>query len=327
MSDSSQDAGFLHAFLLDGHGGGRHLTWQEAQDWQPSDGKIWLHMDYSTPLTQDWLRHHSELDHLISDALLSEESRPRTLGIEDGLLMALRGVNKNPGADPEDMVSIRIWVDEHRIITTLKRNLLSVNTLIQRLEKNKGPQDTADLLINLTDQLIRMMSDTVDDFEDQIAELETQTLTSESPSLKSELAALRRQTIAIKRYLAPKREAMNRLLVEKVSWLTPDHRMQLREVNDRLIRHIEDIDAVRERTAVAHEEVLSRISEQLNERMYVLSIIAAIFLPLGFFTGLLGVNLNGIPGSESPYAFIVFTAALILVVAVQFWLFKRRKWL
>ncbi len=38
MSDSPQDAGFLHAFLLDGRGGGRRLTWSEAQNWQPSDG-------------------------------------------------------------------------------------------------------------------------------------------------------------------------------------------------------------------------------------------------------------------------------------------------
>jgi hypothetical protein len=65
--------------------------------------------------------------------------------------------------------------------------------------------------------------------------------------------------------------------------------LRIREVSDRLIRNIEDLDAVRGRAAVTQEELLSRLSEQMNSRMYVLSVVAAIFLPLGFLTGLLGI--------------------------------------
>ncbi|MGC9386209.1 MAG: CorA family divalent cation transporter [Hydrogenovibrio sp.] len=198
---------------------------------------------------------------------------------------------------------------------------------MQHLHDGIGPTDSAALLIRLADELIMMMGDTVDELEDKIGELESLTLTADATELKSELAALRRQTITIKRYLAPKREAMGRLLIERVSWLTPQHRMHLREVKDRLIRHIEDIDAVRERTAVAHEELLSRASEQLSERMYILAIVTAVFLPLGFFTGLLGVNLNGIPGSDSPYAFPAFALSLLCVLGMQFLYFKKRKWI
>ncbi len=94
-----------------------------------------------------------------------------------------------------------------------------------------------------------------------------------------------------------------------------------------MIRHLEDLEAVRDRAVVTQEELVNRLSDQLNKRMYVLSIIAAIFLPLGFFTGLLGINVGGIPGAENPWAFTIFLGLLLLIVFVQLWIFKKKKWL
>jgi zinc transporter len=81
--------------------------------------------------------------------------------------------------------------------------------------------------------------------------MEEQVLSKAPNALRSKLAQLRKQTIALRRYLAPQREALNRLVMEKLSWINDENRMQLREISDRLIRHIEDIDAIREHAAVA----------------------------------------------------------------------------
>ncbi|MDG6772758.1 zinc transporter ZntB [Thiomicrorhabdus sp. ZW0627] len=327
MNPSSDPTGLLHAFLLDGQGGGRFLTWDEVQNWTPEQGRIWLHFDYTDPFSCDWITNHSGLEPLITEALLTEETRPRVIGIRDGLLIAFRGVNKNPGADPEDMVSLRIWADNERIISSRKRKLLSIGDMLEQLQKGNGPADSAEFIVSLADRLVWRMSDTVDLFEDRVDELEDIALSEERSTLRFELANLRRQTITLRRHLSPQREAFARLLVEKISWFDDTNRMRMREVSDRLIRHIEDIDAVRERAGVTHEELLSRMSEQLNERMYVLSIVAAIFLPLGFFTGLLGVNVGGIPGAENPWAFLIFSLILIAIVVVQIAVFKWKKWL
>ena len=104
------------------------------------------------------------------------------------------------------------------------------------------------------------------------------------------------------------------------------HCMRLREVSDKLMRHIEDIDAVRDRAAVTQEELMNRMSDQQNKRMYVLSIVAAIFMPLGFLTGLLGINVGGIPGTNNPAAFLLFLLFLCVVVGFQLVLFKFKKW-
>ena len=131
----------------------------------------------------------------------------------------------------------------------------------------------------------------------------------------------------LRRYLAPQREAMTKLFTEKISWLIDNEKLRLREVTDRLIRHIEDLDSVRDRAAITQEEVVNRLSEQMNMRMYVLSLVAAIFLPLGFLTGLLGINVGGIPGSENKAAFFIVIFFLAIIVFLQFLLFKKKKWL
>ena len=319
--------GLIHAYLLDGKGGGRILSWDEVQSWSASMGRQWLHFDYTDELARDWILNNSELDALVADALITDETRPRATGIGEGLLIALRGVNLNPGSDPDDMVAVRLWVDNERIISTRKRKLLSINDILSELEKGKGPESSAEFIIELADRLVWRMSDTVDMLEDEIDELEGRVLSDSSSSVRFDLAALRKQTIMLRRYLSPQRDALARLMIEKVSWIDDTHRMKLREVSDRLIRHIENIDAVRERAAITQEELISRVSEQLNKRMYVLSVVAAIFLPLGFFTGLLGVNVGGIPGGDNPKAFLVFILLLIVVVIFQVLLFRWKKWL
>ena len=54
--------------------------------------------------------------------------------VDEGVLVVLRGVNTNPGENPEDMVSIRIWIDAHRVISARRRQLLSIVDLAQALE-------------------------------------------------------------------------------------------------------------------------------------------------------------------------------------------------
>lgn len=327
MSEKMKNGGgLIHAYLLDGAGGGRRLEMADIESWTPEQGILWTHFDYTSEDARQWLRSSAGLEELVADALLTEETRPRATAIDDGLLLALRGINMNSGAEPDDMVAIRLWVDEQRIISTRERVLFSVRDIAERLDAGKGPAGAADFLIALADRLVWRITDTVDKCEDLVADLEDQVLESGSKSLRLHLATLRRQTISLRRYLAPQRDALAKLITEKIPWFDDGNRLKLREVSDRLIRNIEDLDAVRERAAVTQEELLSRLSDQMNTRMYVLSVVAAIFLPLGFLTGLLGINVGGIPGAENPGAFLLFLVFLVGIVAAQVLLFRLKNW-
>ena len=319
--------GLIGAYVLDGKGGGQKVGWKEIQEWKPTDGLLWVHLDYTAPEAQQWIKEENQLEDVVGDALLAEESRPRVTAFDDGLLISLRGVNLNPGADPEDMVSLRIWAEKSRIITTRRRKLLSVADLYSALEKGEGPRTAGEFLEDVADRLMSRMGGVIDDLEDKVAELEQEVLTAQSHELRPKLASIRRDAINLRRYMAPQREAIARLQSEKISWLTDEDRVRLREVYDHLTRYLEDLDAARERAAVTQEELVSRLSEQMDNRMYVLSVVAAIFLPLGFLTGLLGINVGGIPGAEYKAAFAIFCTFLGAIAIIELIIFRKKKWM
>lgn len=104
-------------------------------------------------------------------------------------------------------------------------------------------------------------------------------------------------------------------------------RVHVRELTERTSRFVEDIDSARDRAAITQEELNNRLSEQMNKAMYLLSIVAAIFLPLGLITGLLGINVGGIPGAENKLSFLIVTVFLVVLAVILVGLFKRVKWL
>jgi zinc transporter len=225
------------------------------------------------------------------------------------------------------MVSIRLWMDSHRIISTRRRILLAENDLCKSLEEGRGPKTTGEFAAALADNLAERMSQIIADIDEQVDNMEEEILTVKSHLLRTQMARARREAISLRRYLAPQREALSKLVNERASWLTELDRLKLREIADRTTRYIEDLDAARERAAVIQEELLSRLSEQMNKRMFVLSIVAAIFLPLGFLTGLLGINVGGIPGADYEGSFYIFTVFLVIVVAIQTWFFRKKRWI
>ena len=68
-------------------------------------------------------------------------------------------------------------------------------------------------------------------------------------------------------------------------------------------------------------------AEAMNRQMLLLSIVTAVFLPLGLITGLLGINVGGIPGTASPYAFWIVCTILLALGALLLALFRRLGWL
>ncbi|MEJ2213150.1 MAG: zinc transporter ZntB [Gammaproteobacteria bacterium] len=322
----SENQGLIFAYLLDGEGGGKSLDWQEVNSWSPSMGTLWIHLDYEHHESRHWIKDNSQLDSLTQQSLLAEETRPRCVSHDQGLLINLRGVNSNPGSEPEDMVSIRLYCDGKRIISTRKRRLLSVQDIGAAIEKGTGPKNAGGLIASLAYRLTARMSDVISALDDTVDAFEEEIIGQPSQSFRSQLVGLRREVIMLRRYLAPQRDALSRLQSENVDWLSAENKLTLREAGDRLIRYIEDLDSSRDRAAVAYEELNSQLSEQMNSRMYVLSVVAALFLPLGFLTGLFGINVGGIPFAEDPYGFIEIILLLVFIVVIQLVLFRYKKW-
>jgi zinc transporter len=319
--------GLIHAFVLDGAGGGRALDWDGVDRWRPDDGILWLNLDYTGPDAQGWLTLRSGLDPIVRDALLDPDPRPRALPIGDALLLILRAVNLNTGAEPEDMVSFRCWIEPRRIITLRHRTVRLAKAIARDLTRGRGPHDRGDFVAEAVVRILDPLVTCVDGIDDAVASVEDVALEAPARPLRHELAVLRRRAIGLRRFIAPQREAFARLAAAELPWLDDQDRARLREAADRLTRTVEELDAARDRAAVTHELMASRVGEITNQRLYVLSIITAIFLPLGFVTSLLGVNVGGVPGRDVEWGFWVLCGVFACAIAVQLWLFRRWRWL
>ncbi|MCW8836222.1 MAG: zinc transporter ZntB [Rhodospirillales bacterium] len=319
--------GIVCGYILDRAGHGREIDWTAAAAWAPEQGALWLHLDRGTERTRSWIEDGAGLDPLVAEALLAEETRPRCMAFNDGLLLILRGVNLNPGADPEDMVSVRLWVERDRVISVRLRRLMAVEDVRDAIAAGKGPKSTGELIVELADHMLDRMQPVIGDLEDRIDALEDEIVESESREVRGSLRAMRRQAIALRRYLAPQRDALARLQIEERDWIGQRQRVRFREIADSLTRYVEALDEVRDRAAVIQDELVNILSEHMNRTVYLLTVVATIMLPLGFLTGLLGINVGGIPGSENPLAFWMVCGGLAFLVTLEVWIFRRLKWL
>lgn len=318
----------LFAFGLDGSGGGTPLNDETVVDWLNDTKLAWAHLDANEPGTRNWLNGKAvRLDPFVIDALLSEETRPRMMTYGDGCLLIFRGVNMNEGAEPEDMVSLRLWVEQHRIISLSRRRLRAIDDLKDRIVSGKGPKESGQFIGSLVTRLNERIEPVLSSLDEKMDDIEENVVESGDFSLRQSIIDVRKQAIMFRRYLAPQRDAVGQLRNSEIEWLDATHRRNLYENHNHLLRFIEDLDAIRERAQIVKDELTAMLADRLNKNMYILSVIAAIFLPLGFLTGLLGINVGGIPGAENRHAFLLFCVGLTVIVSAQIYIFKKLKWI
>ena len=285
-----------------------------------------MHLDYSSPHAYEWIKKTPLLPDGVRDSLQGESSRPKLVKANGGMLLTLRCINANEGQRPDHMVAIRFYISDRIIVSTRRRRVHAVEAIVEDLAKRMGPLNTADWLVDLCEHITEQAGDFIDELQERIALLEEHLL-SERAIHRGDLADIRRQLIVSRRYLAPQRDLFSRLANEKVGWLEADDLRRLQEIADRLGRWLEDLDSSIARTSLLADELNARLTEAMTRRTYIMSLMAMVFLPATFLTGLFGVNLGGIPGGGSEVGFLVFVSSLIaLIGGLAVWLWHHR-WL
>jgi len=319
----NDDSALAHALILDGRGGSRSIGWSEIAAWTPEQGVLWVHLDIENPESRTWIEHEPGLGELIAEAVTESETRPRSVAMRDGLLVILRGITHVPGPEPNQMVSLRMWLNEARVVSGRRWQLTSVDAVLRTLERNDGPHTSAEILVALAEHLTDSIAPAIDELEDMLDLVETYLPEAKDTELADDLASMRRQAIQMRRHMGPQRDAIAHLLIERAPWLGEQERAQLREVREQASRHLEDLDATRERAQIAHDQLASRSRQQLQRIMYILAVVTALFMPLTFITGLLGMNVGGIPGGQSPFGFAGVLVVMVAVFVALIWAFRR----
>lgn len=285
----------------------------------------WVHFDALQNGVEDDLLGLGVAGSVV-ERLLANETRPRLIQIDDGLLLILRGINLNLDQDPVDMISLRIWIQGQLIITVRRQPLASVQEVRQQVESGVGPKTVQGVLIHILAALADRISRYIDGLTERVDALEDALETTLELNAV-EITDLRRQIASLRRFIAPQRDALFELSRSKAELLDGTAADQVRDQADRFMRYVEDLDLIRERASFVQEGLNHRLQEAQNQRGYRLSLVAGLFLPATFITGVFGMNVGGLPGVDSAAGFSWVIGSMFgLSLVILLWFQMRRWW-
>ncbi|WP_181313509.1 CorA family divalent cation transporter [Photobacterium damselae] len=281
------------------------------------DDGIWVHCQRDDPQLKIWLED-LDVPKAAIDALLANDSRPRfEIFDQDCSLIIVRGINLNNGFQPDDMLSLRFLIYRGAIISTRKIPSLSVSSVCDRI-KNHNDVPLSMIIILILNEINKNIFNYLDPVEEALDKISENTI--------SNLMTLQKKLLNIRRYLKPQKYVICEMLKQNDS-LISEQRDSIKNILDDVIRINESIEFYIEQINATIINMNQIENEKMNVNTYALSIVSILFLPASFFTGLFGINILGIPGSENTSAFMVFCIFIVILIALEILIMKTLKFI
>ena len=286
---------------------------------------VWVHLSSNAEEAQAWLRDEAKLSGYVVDALTAMETRPRCEAFDEGALVNLRGRSKET-VDPSDLLgSVRIWGVRGRVYSVTRKPLYAVVAVEKEVEAGRV-LDPGDLIAAFATAITADLDPQVADLGDTLDDCEESLDANKVFELRRHVTRVRVQAIAYRRFLNPQRAALEKLAALPGDWLAPDDRQHLASASDRAARMAEEVESIRERASLVHEALSDLRAEQLDRRSLVIAIVAMIFLPLTFITGVYGMNVADLPFAQEPWAFDAIMGLCVAITVFVLGYFLRNHW-
>ncbi len=322
--------GLVCAYHISEQGEARELSFKDVKkinEKPEGDGWVWLHFDLDEKPTTKWLNKYKGMLASVAQALGSVRTRPRSYVFDRGVLLILRGINLNAGEKAENMLSLRLWMNDKIVITTRREKLMAVDAIRKEIIAGKCPQTPAHLVIGLVQGLIERITVKVETLDDAITALEDNRGDTTPEALQKKVQTIRSQAITLLRHITPQKPALAELVEAQTPYLDTEQRGSLRVLTSRISGDIGELMAVRDRAEAMQAAIASQQAERLNKTMYLLAIISVFFLPLSLFTGLLGINVGGMPGEGWTPSFNIVLILMAVMGGATWWIMRKLKFI
>jgi zinc transporter len=312
----------LVALILDGSGGARRLDREALRRWTPPDGALWVQVDPQLDEGREWLVDEAGLPEGDRDTLLRPVRQTRVEVVEGGGCMFSMRLHDGETGDTREA---RALARADRVVTVSSDRFPALEACATRLARGQGPGSVSELI--QTALHVATESDEISalKLDEQVTDLEARA----ERNLKTtfdELREARTRGTALRRRLGSEREALVQLRQNGPPWLLVSHPDMWRDTVAHCIELIEEVDAIIDRLRALQDYAQNRLSNVLGDRLYLLTILSAIMMPLSFVTGLLGVNIGGIPAAHSRWAFTALCLLLVAVALGEYVLLRRLRW-
>jgi magnesium transporter len=297
------------------------------------DGNRFVWIDYEDPTAEDVheLAGLIRLHPLTVEDAYTFRQRPKIDEYDGYEFIVVFGVDPATESGGPLLREVHMILSGEYVITTHRRRLDALTELRARYDEQPVRSEqflVYKILDAITSTFVPVLSRTDDDIDD----LEQQIVDDASADDLQRIFSLKRDLIAMRRVVTPMRDmfARNADRIAQLPGLQTDDRLYFRDLYDGLIRVSDLVDSYRDLLSGATDMYLSTVANRQGEINKQLTIIATIFLPLTFLTGFFGQNFSFLTGRilNTTWSFLVFGLGLLVVSAVGFWIyFRRKRWI
>lgn len=299
-----------------------------------SDDVVWS--DVEGDLIGAFLRL-SETYHLsptIQEIALDDAARSRLIESQGVFAAVVHSIGFNERTEDAITNRIAIVFGQGFIITFHSEPAPWLDELWEAAQKDGGPEGLmgrglARLLHSILDTLVDTYFPVLDQLDDLIDQLEDATVQDTSNAVQVRLFRLKRATATLRRVISPQVELTNSLITRTNVLIPTDIEPYFADVRDHMIRVFEMLDSYRDLLSGLLDVYLTTVSNRLNDVMKQLTIIATIFMPITFITGVFGMNFGLSPQviHDAGYNFWFALLGMGLITGAQIWYFRKRGWI
>jgi len=204
------------------------------------------------------------------------------------------------------------------------------NPIRERLRTAKGRvrREGADYLAySLIDAIVDGYFVVLERLGEEVERLDAELAGSRTAGVARDIQLLKREMIYLRRAVWPLRETINGLQRAESALVRPTTALYLKDVYDHSIEVIDTVETYRDLLTGMLETHLSLLTTRLNEVMKVLTVIATIFIPLSFITGIYGMNFRHMPELEWRWGYPLVLGGMAVIAVGMLVYFRRKRWL
>ena len=287
----------------------------------------WVDVDVSDEAGINWLSAQSGLSEEVKSQLLQPGKFSRRENLEQGLLVTLCAINPASEAEADDMITLGLFLEQNRVISVRSKNIVPIEEVRSHVKAGTGPRTPLGFLAFAIVCIKKRLEPLITRISEETAEMEASVLEENVDSRSEDLNAVRREVFRVRRYVSPFQNILKLIVSDPMINTSDEESRALDGAAELLNRYLNALEDCRERTALLQDLIEARVSQTMARATYNLTIIATVFLPLSFVTGLLGMNVAGIPEEHAPWGFWIVVGILVLL-AIGSWAWLRwNKWL
>ena len=285
------------------------------------DGLLWLHFNLADPGATQSLDRLSGLSQSARLSLAGTDDRQQ-LHADEGCVYGVfpNFVRKDAALD---IGFVRFAMTE-RMLVSSRDETVDVKDSIREAVQGRGKVTT---VATLFEAIVQHVVDAVDDYAEELAEtlddVEERILTVEAGDERQALGRIRRTTVQLHRQLGMLRSLIRRFEREDFLPIATALRLPTARLDQRLSWLDTEVVALRDRAHLLQEEVTLKLAERTNNHLEVLSIVATVFLPATLVAGVFGMNVKGLPFTQTEYGFVLSILLIFGISALVFWLLRR----